>query len=68
MGLSRADLASRPDMTPETFCCCLHGLAGNGAVRVLAPDRIERLDMRRLRQLAGPPLERLIDRSKLAAS
>lgn len=65
--LCRADLASLLDMTPETFCRCLHGLADKGAVRVLAPNRIELSDMRRLRHLAGAPLEGVIDRPRLAA-
>lgn len=68
MRLSRTDLASLLDMTPETFCRCLHGLADKGAVRVLAPNRIELLDMTRLRHLVGPPLEGLIDRPTRAAS
>nr|WP_281350480.1 Crp/Fnr family transcriptional regulator [Roseovarius bejariae] len=64
--LCRADLASLLDMTPETFCRCLHGLADQGAVRVLNPNRIELTDMRRLRHLAGPPLEGLIEGPRLA--
>jgi CRP/FNR family transcriptional regulator len=59
--LSRTDLASLLDMTPETFCRCLHGLADHRALHVRAPHRIELLDIKRLRQLAGPPLEGLVD-------
>jgi len=64
--LSRTDLASLLDMTPETFCRCLHGLADQGALYIRAPHRIELLDMARLRQLAGPPLEGLVDTPRRA--
>src|SRR6056297_65166 len=59
--LSRVDLASLLDMTPETFCRCLHALADQGAVHVCAPHLIEVLDDARLRDLAGPSLEGLVE-------
>ncbi|WP_306152696.1 Crp/Fnr family transcriptional regulator [Roseovarius sp. MMSF_3281] len=63
--LNRCDLSSLLDMTPETFCRCLHGLADKGAVHVRAPNRIELVDMERLRHFAGPPLEGLVEGPKL---
>lgn len=59
--LSRVDLASLLDMTPETFCRCLHSLADQGAVHVCAPHLIEVLDEARLEDLAGPSLEGLVE-------
>lgn len=64
--LSRSDLASLLDMTPETFCRCLHGLADKGALHICAPHRIELTDITRLRELAGPPLEGLVEKPQLA--
>ena len=65
--LSRTDLASLLDMTPETFCRCLHGLADKGALHIRAPHRIELTDSARLRELAGPPLEGLVEKPQRAA-
>ena len=64
--LSRTDLASLLDMTPETFCRCLHGLADKGALHICAPHRIELTDIARLRELAGPPLEGLVEKPQRA--
>lgn len=58
--LSRIDLASLLDMTPETFCRCLHSLADQGAIHVCAPHLIEVLDDDRLQTLAGPSIEGLV--------
>ncbi|WP_286131806.1 Crp/Fnr family transcriptional regulator [Roseobacter sp. AzwK-3b] len=65
--LSRIDLASLLDMTPETFCRCLHALADQGAVHVCAPHLIEVLDSARLEDLAGPSLEGLVEYPQRAA-
>lgn len=65
--LSRTDLASLLDMTPETFCRCLHGLGDKGALHIRAPHRIELTDFPQLRELAGPPLDGLVEKPQRAA-